>query len=536
MINFLKRHWILFVALIVLWGFIAFLLISSINLNNDHFGYPLDDTYIHMSIAKNISINGVWGVDKYAFENSTSSPLWIVLLSGVYSIAGVNEYSPFIMNVIIGTLLILLIYFILLKYTVPKIIKMTALLSIIFFTPLLPLIFSGMEHVMHAFLTILFVFISVEMLSKNKFIPKYYLSLIFLSPLVATIRYEGLALIIIICGLLILRKRYVHSLLLVMVSMVPIVIYGMISLAKGWYFFPNSILLKANYPSFSISGLLNFIYLGYDKLVSNLHITTLFVIALALITYQFKIKKSFWESSIMMLAVFIFMTILHVLFAAVGMLGRYEAYLMVLGFSVITIVLCRSIPENFLGTFEKRLWPMYVSLIFMISIIFYPLLKRGYDFMLITRVAVKNNYEQQYQMGMFLKTFYQGDGVAANDIGAINYFADIRCVDLWGLSSIEVAKAKRNQTYSTREIDLITKQKNVKIAILYSKWFSSKTSLPSSWIKVGEWTISDNVICGDNTVTFYAVQSTERDRLMINLKTFSSQLPKDIVQSICQNN
>ena len=45
--------------------------------------------------------------------------------------------------------------------------------------------------------------------------------------------------------------------------------------------------------------------------------------------------------------------------------------------------------------------------------------------------ASKNIYEQQYQMGLFLETFYSSEKVAANDIGAIHFLADIQCLDLW---------------------------------------------------------------------------------------------------------
>src|SRR5450759_5232638 len=122
MINLFKKHWPLIFAILALWVSITILLISSIKLNNGHFGYPLDDVYIHMSMAKNIVINGVWGIDKYEFASSTSSPLWTLLLSLIYFLFGVNEVSPFIMNIILGTLLIQVSYSLLRKFLLPRII------------------------------------------------------------------------------------------------------------------------------------------------------------------------------------------------------------------------------------------------------------------------------------------------------------------------------------------------------------------------------------------------------------------------------
>ena len=216
--NVLKKHWVLFVSIMVLWCSIVIFLVSSLKLNNGHFCYPLDDIYIHLSIAKNFIIHGNWGVDKYGFESATSSPLWTLLISGVYLLFGVNEYCPLIMNIILATILVSFIFSILKKKSVPNPIVIISLFSIIFFTPLLPLIFLGMEHVMHALLTVIFVSISVEVLSKNKINSQYYLFLVIISPLLTTIRYESLFLIFIICSLMFIRKKYFYSLLLGAVS------------------------------------------------------------------------------------------------------------------------------------------------------------------------------------------------------------------------------------------------------------------------------------------------------------------------------
>ena len=41
-------------------------------------------------------------------------------------------------------------------------------------------------------------------------------------------------------------------------------------------------------------------------------------------------------------------------------------------------------------------------------------------------------------------------------------------------------------------------------AIVYDSWFDS--SLLNKWKKVATWQIQNNVICGDATVSFYAVK------------------------------
>ena len=56
--------------------------------------YPLDDTYVHMAMAKHTALDGVWGVTSERFTSASSAPLWTGLLAGVYFIAGVSDAAP----------------------------------------------------------------------------------------------------------------------------------------------------------------------------------------------------------------------------------------------------------------------------------------------------------------------------------------------------------------------------------------------------------------------------------------------------------
>jgi hypothetical protein len=143
-----------------------------------------------------------------------------------------------------------------------------------------------------------------------------------------------------------------------------------------------------------------------------------------------------------------------------------------------------------------------------------------------TPKASHNIFEQQYQMASFLRQFYQGQVVAANDIGAINYLADIRLVDLAGLGTRESAAFKLKRTYGSRQVATVAEQYRTQIALVYDSWFQ----IPAEWTKVGEWQIRDNVVCGDDTVSFYAVDAAAIPGLTENLQTFASHLPADVIQ------
>ena len=92
---------------------------------------------------------------------------------------------------------------------------------------------------------------------------------------------------------------------------------------------------------------------------------------------------------------------------------------------------------------------MYIAIILLGLITIPDFINRAIGSLKNIPYATANNYQQQYQMGSFLARFYQGKAIAANDIGAINYLADIKTVDLDELSNFQVAKMKKMRNYST---------------------------------------------------------------------------------------
>jgi hypothetical protein len=131
-------------------------------------------------------------------------------------------------------------------------------------------------------------------------------------------------------------------------------------------------------------------------------------------------------------------------------------------------------------------------------------------------------------MGLFVRRYYQNSTVALNDIGAVNFLSDIHCLDLWGLANAEIATARHKRTYQVGDIDRVSQQTGARVAIIYDNWFPS--GLPREWVRVGRWTIPNNVILGGDTVSFYAVDSAEVTSLGESLADFSAQLPADVIQ------
>ena len=66
------------------------------------------------------------------------------------------------------------------------------------------------------------------------------------------------------------------------------------------------------------------------------------------------------------------------------------------------------------------------------------------------------------------------------------------------------------------------------LAIIYDRWFEPFGTPPQSWIKIGSWEITDNYVCGESKVSFYAFNPAEAQQLRANLESYSSQLPPKI--------
>jgi hypothetical protein len=535
----IARSWPLAAAVGILLVTTAVLLISSVAKNQGHLVYALDDAYIHMAIAKNVALHGVWGVTRYGFSSCSSSLLWTLVLSATYVIVAVSELAPLILNVVFATALVWLVHTLLRKRGFPAGFRCVVLLSIVFLTPLPALIFSGMEHILHTLVTVSFVYLSAEALSREELRKGNALSfgealLLLLSPLVIMVRYEGMFLVVVVCILFLARKRFLLSLGLGGLGILPVTIYGLISVSKGWLFLPNSVLLKGNMPSlFSIKALTLVDYSRNQQVIKDPQILILILAASILFLLHYEREKRIWKSPMIMNIIFIATTLLHIQFARTGYFFRYEAYLIALGIVVIALSLGEYVPGSFSIKIDRFLVPRYLAIAGIVFLAYpfalSPFLWRGVDSLRRIPQATANIYEQQYQMGLFLSEYYQGATVAAHDIGAINFLADIKCVDLAGLGSMEVAAAKRESGYFSQEIFESARNK-AKIAIVYDEILERYVRIPPEWIQVGRWAVTDNVALGHHVVSFYAVDPTEKDRLAANLQDFSSHMPKSVAQ------
>jgi len=513
----------------------------SVRQNQGHLIYALDDSYIHMAMAKNFAQHGVWGVTKYNFTSLSSSLLWTLMLSLFYFLFGPNEITPFILNVIFGISVSILSYVFLRKFKVRPWLTLIFLLAVVFFTPLPALVFCGQEHILHLLITICFFYFSARVLSREKITIRELSLLPVLAALLTMSRYEGLFLIFVVCCLFVVKRKPLYGLLLGGLGVLPVTVYGLLSVSRGWYFLPNSVLLKGNIPDLSsLDGAIKLLgWTSLTKVLSTHHVLFLIMPVLLMYILRFNKQKGFWENKQLMAAIFVLVTFLHMQFAKTGWFFRYEAYIVCLGILVAGILLSEFLPQesklrinsfrkSFSNGVSKNIIPKYAAAVLLIFFTIGHLTLRGFNSLIAIPKATTNIYQQQYQMGLFLKEFYEGQTVIANDVGAINYLADIKCLDIDGFGSIEITRVSRKRQISAREVFSLAKSRQAKVALIYDAFHGQK--VPRQWIKVAQWTILNNIVCASHTVSFYAVDPSEFNNLIKNLRLFSSRLPKDVIQ------
>jgi hypothetical protein len=527
----LHRYWPLTVVLAVYWITVAALVGYSVRLNHGYFNYPLDDTYIHMSMAKNAVLHGVWGVTSEQFSSTTSSPLWTALLAAIYWIAGVGILAPLVLNLVFGSLIVVVAFRLLRRIGSEPAWTAVVLLALVFLSAMPTLTVVGMEHTLHGLVMLVFMLALAKVMSSAQApAPRRVLWLAALAALLTSARYEGLFALAVVVVLLVFTRKWTAAALVSVGGMLPVVLYGWWSTLHGWYTLPNSVLLKGNTPHLTAVGIAQVLlwWAGLKGFVANPHL--LLLVAASLLVLVVLLSRSTSDQRIFLNIIFVGITLLHVEFSRTAVFYRYDGYLLIVGITILGAS-ATDWAASFRKSVQAGMKPAVLAASALLALMFLtPLAVRGAQALHETARASHNIFQQQRQMALFLDRFYSGRSVAANDIGEITYFANIKLVDLYGLGTLEVARLKLAGNYTTAQIDALTMQRGVDIAIVYDVWFGQYGGLPSSWHKIGEWAVQDSVILGASEVSFYALRPAESAPLTHDLKVFAPGLPPEVQQ------
>ena len=298
-----------------------------------------------------------------------------------------------------------------------------ALIAFVLLTPLPILVLAGMEHTLQI-AAVLWLLDRVRAADEDAPRPGAVVlaSLAGAAALATGARYESLFLVVPAVVVLALDGRWRAAVAAAIGGLVPVVLYGAVSMARGWPPLPNSLLLKrATFEAVGLAGLLD--RMGGHALRTLGEAPHLLVLLAAVLVLSALLPSPpavrRWD------AIFVAATLLHLQLAAIGWLFRYEAYLVAIGIVLVARHLADA--GEFAAGRPRR---VRAALTLAGLVVAAPLLTRAGQAIREGPLAIKNIYEQQYQMGLFLREIPVGSTVMANDIGAISYLADVRLVDL----------------------------------------------------------------------------------------------------------
>lgn len=547
--------------------------------------YPLDDAYIYMSMARNIADFGVWGVTPHNFSGTSSAHVWVLFLALAYKLFGAQEVLPLVMNIGCG-----IASFVCLALAARDMRLNRAQLAAVIFAFLFgvypsQLTVIGMETVLSCLLTIGFIWSSVCLLSlkeADKASKRLLLWSSLSTMLLAGCRYESLFLIGPVVLALFLKRQRLNSMLILASASLPIVLYGVYSIAHSGLFFPNTILLKGrvgftdpiqgvflqqidvgktaikqlwlmgtmvlyfayNAIKTTAGATRKNIYLALAGLTSvatilgiepvlnlvgdslsaearvileTLTCETVFCLALgasflALCKLRHSIKDNEYEKPLF--DILILASMAHLFAARFGWLFRYEAYLLTV-MSMLYIPLMSPI----LAARKELGRACQAAVISGLALLLFGLSVR---FCLGSYITPKHAWGIRYQhleMAKFIQEYFPRGRILAIDIGAITYFCkDITLLDLWGLDSLEVARARAKQALVPEFLVRFARKERAEIGVLQEPFFKPH-GLPQSWNKVAVWH-TPPAYNGIESVSFYAMDEEFARKLKEDLSRF----------------
>jgi len=528
----ISQRWVLPLAIVVFILPICIIEFQVLSYTKGTFIYPLDDTFIHMTIARNLSVFHVWGTSPHEFASASSSIIYPILLTTLISVFGSKVILPFLLNFVCGVILIVSVRNYLRKNGISPLGQLLVLAGMILLIPLPVIVLVGMEHTLQILFAYLFIFNFSDWVAQSsesgdtrKWKMPWMIPV--LGILITATRYEGVFLIGIACLTLIYYDQWLLAIELGLLSAIPIFIFGIYSIQQGSYFLPNPVLLKSTTGLGTQSrlklftdGLFNRLYYLYPS--ASTAVLERLVILLPAV-YLLFLKFISGQKKYRLILIFLIMaTMLHLGFGKTTWFFRYEVY--ILGPSLIILgALFAKYGKQIIANATRT--TKYIAA-FTCLAFFVPLFFRSRQALEVTTGACINIYGQQYQAGQFLNRYYDSSSILINDLGAMGYFTSGKKLDMLGLGSIAFARSIRENYFGPVFLDSMAKREKVRIAILSNIW--SVEQLFPNWKRIGIWHSDKELIIGLPDIIFYAVDSAAGPQLKANLLAYEKFLPPGV--------
>jgi hypothetical protein len=485
-------------------------LIASIVLCGGVFVFTLDDPYIHLAVADHI-LSGGYGVNASEYSSPSSSIIWPYLLALTEALH-LGALGPLMIAAVAAAATMVAVLRLIESFGLGQedttFAYMVAILSI-FITSAIALPMTGLEHSLHVWATVV-TFTGLVAAARGRAPAWLHLVALVLLPLV---RFEGtaLALAALAAFALLGHRRFAAAAAGLIVLAVSA--YCALMASRGLPLLPSSVLLKSSiaetaYEHRSAFGaLLQNLLAALDDSYGRM--LALLFLAIAGNAWWLRTDRR----ALIVCGAVEAAIAGHLAFGQYNWFHRYEIYVMALG--VLTLLW---IAIEARAQVRARTWgAIKVALLLTMVLVGQPYLSAA----LVSPFRARNIYDQQYQMGRFAREFYQHP-VAVNDLGLVSYQNPNFVLDLWGLGSEQVRKAKLAGTYGPERMAELAANYDVGVVMIYDSWFPN--GLPASWTKVAVLH-ANPVTAARADITFYRTPSADAATVAQSLKAFAATLP-----------
>lgn len=499
-----------------------------------HLIYSLDDPYISLSLGWHIA-HGQYGINASEASSPSSSILYPFVLAG-FAWASWQEWVPLVVNALaaIGTGVAFAAaacrYGIVTRPA--QIVRSTVLIvGLCIAINIVGLVFTGLEHSLHA-LTSVFV---VLCLARTFEEDKVSVPLIVAIVLLPLWRFEGCALALLAVTGLAMVGHGRAALAALCGIVASLAIYMAAMHGMGLPLLPSSVLSKSPIAKDVVDGTPNLlVYLGpiLGNAWGSLRREAVPVFVLIALVVAHPVLRSLrpggpepqrwslWREWVFA-GVVAGALIAHVLFGPWGSFLRYSAYAVAFG-AAGAIVLWRGAIARFVAR----------GSLILDGVALLALLNAGLPYVietLVTPVAARGIYEQQYQMHRFAVDYYR-QPVAVNDLGWVSYGNPNYVLDLLGLGSEAARQARARRPVDPDWVSRLVTAHRIGLVMVYADKFAGL--IPPTWQPVAELCAPHYIAPELDTVTFYATSPDAATRALDALRAFNRHKARGISPTI----
>ena len=467
-----RSRLIAWVSGFVVFGSVSFLLFAEVNQRTGgELRYVLDDAYIHLSMARSFADSGVWGpCPDGGFVPVSSAPLFTALLGVLMAVVGPEQGLTRGLEVAASVGVLWLGAGVLHRHLHGALAAITLPL-VVLAVPLPLLVVLGMEHALHTLAVVALVLAGGRLLAEDD---DRLVMVALLAGIATGVRYESCAVVALLGVVLLARRRWRASAVILLSGACVPAIMGIASLQAGWFFAPTGLVTKAAI-MLPQTGAAERWWLNLQTNLGDAPALGWGGLALLLALLSAPPDRALrWQMGLAL-----GVTLTHLIFGTTGWYYRYEAYL----YGVLALWVPAGLGGERTGRWQQGLRIAAALVALWAGVLSGQRTAEALDG--VSQLAA-DLHSQNAWAGPFFARHFPEARLVTHDLGLIAWYTRELPVDLAGLASRDFAEILMSDRRDLREVEAILTAEEGKVAWTFSYWFESAGfgAPPPNWVPV----------------------------------------------------